>query len=192
MVEVESVPVLVITGPVGVGKTSVAAEIGRRLAAAAVPHAVVDADALRGYAPKPADDPFGERVGLRNLAAVWAVFREAGAARLVLADVVGVTDRIEAYRTAVPGAAVVVVRLLAGPVTLETRLRRREITPDLAWYLRRAPELVGIMERAGIGDVLVATDGRSVGEVAEEILARSGWLDPTVFPTVAGAGSSSP
>jgi Ni2+-binding GTPase involved in maturation of urease and hydrogenase len=40
------VPVLVVTGPVGVGKTSVAEEIFDQLAARDVPHAVVDLDAL--------------------------------------------------------------------------------------------------------------------------------------------------
>ena len=142
---------LVLTGPVGVGKTSVGAAVGARLAAADTPYAFVDADALRRYGPTPPDDPFGERVGLRNLAAVWATFGEAGTERLVLADVVESGEKVDGYREAVPGAEIVVVRLRANTATLERRLRGRESRDDLAWHLRRAPELDRIMDRAGVG-----------------------------------------
>jgi adenylylsulfate kinase-like enzyme len=37
-----SVPVLLVTGPVGVGKSTVAAEAARLLRQAGVPHALVD------------------------------------------------------------------------------------------------------------------------------------------------------
>ncbi|MGH2350730.1 MAG: hypothetical protein ACRDJN_03840 [Chloroflexota bacterium] len=85
------VPVLLLTGPVRAGKTSVAGEVSARLEQASIPHAVVDMDALRWCYPHPPDDPFGdEQVGLPNLAAVWSNFRAAGATRLVLAHVVGV------------------------------------------------------------------------------------------------------
>jgi hypothetical protein len=97
-------------------------------------------------------------------------------ASLVVADVVESEEKVAGYRSAVPGADIAVVRLRATPATLESRLRRRERGADLAWYLHRGPELVAIMERAGIGDILVDTDDRSVGEIAAEVLRRSGWL----------------
>jgi len=49
------VPVAVITGTVGVGKTSVALEMSEILAARAVPHALVDLDALSYVFPRPAE-----------------------------------------------------------------------------------------------------------------------------------------
>lgn len=113
---------------------------------------------------------------------MWAVFRAAGMARLVLADVVESSEKVAGYRVAVPGADVLVVRHLANRATLEARLRRREAGPELAWYLRRAPELIDFMERAWIGDLLVDTDGRSVGEVAEDVVMRSGWLPAPATP----------
>src|SRR5580704_9069690 len=69
------VPVLVITGPVGVGKSTIAAEAAWLLRQADVPHALVDLDRIEQCWPVPADDPGNERVSHRNLACMWANFR---------------------------------------------------------------------------------------------------------------------
>lgn len=81
------VPVLVITGPVGVGKSTIAAEAAWLLRQADVPHALVDLDRIEQCWPVPTDDPGNERVSHRNLACMWANFREAGADRLIFARV---------------------------------------------------------------------------------------------------------
>jgi adenylylsulfate kinase-like enzyme len=51
------VPTLLITGPGGVGKTTVAHEISRQLEARGVPHAMVDADELDRIYPAPTRIP---------------------------------------------------------------------------------------------------------------------------------------
>jgi hypothetical protein len=170
----EQVPVLVVTGPVGVGKTTVASEISEQLAAAGEPHAFVDVDALRWSYPSPPGDRFRVALAMRNLAAVWANFRAEGARRLVLADVVESRDELGRFDEAVPDAQVQVVRLTAGSKLLVARVRQR--------HARRAIELAEIMERNRVEDLLVATDDRPVTEIAREILRRSGW------PTVPSAG----
>ena len=71
------VPVLVITGPVGVGKSTIAAEAAWLLRQADVPHALVDLDRIEQCWPVPTDDPGNERVSHRNLACMWANFRQA-------------------------------------------------------------------------------------------------------------------
>jgi aminoglycoside phosphotransferase len=76
------VPVLVITGPVGVGKSTIANEAAWLLRQADVSHALVDLDRIEQCWPVPADDPWNERVSHRNLACMWANFRQAGADRL--------------------------------------------------------------------------------------------------------------
>jgi ribose 1,5-bisphosphokinase PhnN len=169
------VPALVLTGPCGVGKTTVLGAVCERLEAAGVPHAAVDMDALRCCYPRPADDPFHTRLGLRNLAAVWRAFRAAGAERLVLADIVEGRRSVAGLRRALHGAVPAVVRLRASPATLAARLGRRETGAALEWHLRRAQELTVLMERRGVGDCVVDTDGATAAEVAVEVLRAIGW-----------------
>lgn len=114
---------------------------------------------------------------MRNLAAIWKNFREEGAERLVAADVIESRDELERYRQAVPGAEIVVARLQATPETLLERIKRREIGSGLDWHLQRAVELGRQMEQDRVEDFVVVTDGKSVGEVARQVLVKSGWLD---------------
>jgi adenylylsulfate kinase-like enzyme len=168
--------VLLITGPVGVGKTAVAFEVSELLEAKGIPHAVVDMDGLTGCFPRPPQDRFHNELGFRNLAAVWANYRAAGASRLVLARVIETRSELDAYRAAVPSAAIVVVRLKAPVSDLAARVRQREVGSGLARHLSRAAELAELMEREQVEDYLVETGGRAVAEIAQEILNRSQWL----------------
>src|SRR5687768_5058698 len=129
---------LVITGPVGVGKTTVAMAISQLLSDAGAAHAMIDMDHLRWCSPSPEEDPFHISLGLRNLAAVAAAYREAGAGRLVLADIVESRADVAGYQEAVPGASVVVVRLQASLRTILGRLESRESGDTLEWHQGRA------------------------------------------------------
>ncbi len=55
-----TVPTLVLTGPVGVGKTVVAWEVAEILEERGVSFGCFDPDAIH-FRPRPPDDPFGER-----------------------------------------------------------------------------------------------------------------------------------
>jgi hypothetical protein len=172
------IPVLLVTGPVGVGKTSVASELSEFLDKAGVSHAFVDVDSLRWCYPRPADDPFRLQLAMQNLAAIWPNFAAAGADHMVLADVIESRAELSRITTAVPGADVWVVRLRATRDTLETRVYQRE--PGLARdrHVQRAAELAARMDANPVEDVLVETDGRTIPAIANEILNRSGWLAP--------------
>lgn len=183
------VPMVVVTGPVGVGKTAVASAISDLLDRAGVAHAMVDADHLRWCYPRDPRDPFRVALGLRNLAAVWANYRDAGAGRLVLADVVESPAGLAGYRAAIPGAAIVVVRLQAPLPTIARRLAGRETGASLDWHRRRAAELDEIMARNGVGDLTVETEGRTVAAVAQEALARVGWSKTPVDADSAGTSA---
>ncbi len=167
---------MVVTGPVGVGKTTVTAAISDLLDGVGMPHAMVDADHLRWCYPAPAHDRFHTALGLHNLAVVWANYRAAGAERLILADVVEARADVASYREAIPGAAITVVRLGASLPTIARRLAGRETGPSLEWHLHRAAELTALMERNHVGDLLIGTDGKTVAAIAQEAVARAGWL----------------
>ncbi len=170
-------PVLLITGPVGVGKTAVLSEITELLEAAGVPFAAVDLDNLSWcYPTLPSDDRFRSGLTFKNLAAVWRNFRVAGAERLAVARVVEARSELGLYHEAVPAAEITVVRLRASDAELQERVARLGIGIGRDWHAARATELAGIMDRARVEDLLFETDGRSVNEIAREILERTGWL----------------
>ena len=132
-----SVPVLLITGPVGVGKSTVAAEAGRLLREADVPHALVDLTWIEQCWPVPADDPWNECLTHRNLACMWENFRQAGAGRLLLVRVLEARSLLRHLAEAVPGADIMAVRLRAPLAVLHARIRAREAS-DPSWFRRAA------------------------------------------------------
>lgn len=172
---VEAVPTLLITGPVGVGKTTVAGEAANLLAEAGVPHAFVDVDALRWCYPSPPGDRFRTGIALRNLAAVWATYRAEGLGRLILAAVLEDRAELAGYLRAVPGAAIAVVRLRAPVATLAAQVARRETGAGLEWHLARAVELAAQMDRDRVEDLLIDTADRPAVAIAREVLLRAGW-----------------
>ncbi len=171
-----AVPTLIVTGPVGVGKTRVAYEVANLLEAAALPHACIDMDTLRSCYPRPVGDRFNVALGLKNLGAVWENCRRAGATHLILADVVESPDERAAYRAAVPGAELLIARLRASPMTLAARVSGRDTGIGLEWNLRRSAELAAQMDRDQVEDFVVETDERSITVIAQEIVDRCGWL----------------
>lgn len=170
------VPVLLITGPVGVGKSTIAAQAATLLREADVPHALVDLDQIEQSWPVPADDPGNERVSHRNLACMWANFRQAGADRLILVRVLEDRSLLRRVTKAVPGAQITVVRLRAPLAVLHQRIRSRE-AGDPSWYLDAATSTAEVFEQAQVEDHLVDNQNRPATVVAEEVLHRVGWLN---------------
>jgi hypothetical protein len=174
---IEQPSALLITGTVGAGKTSVAAAAGSILAEASVPHSVIDLDALSQFWPTPPDDPFNLAMELRNLAAIAGNYLSAGAHRLVLAGVVEtMSDRVR-FCEAV-GVELCVCRLRADLTELHRRLRLRHAGADaeMRWHLNRAGELDQILDRAEVADFEIMSDGRTLTDVADAVLARVGWI----------------
>lgn len=173
-----AVPVVVITGPIGMGKTTVSQHLGDLLTAREIPHTVIDMDWLRDTWPRPADDRFNTRLGFRNLADVARNSLEAGSERFVIADVVESRHDHERYRQAIPGADVRVVRLTADMDVNRERISRRAGEDEDPWEATRAAELVAIMEANDVADMVIDTTGRRPGDIAREIASRIGWLPP--------------
>jgi hypothetical protein len=137
--------------------------------------AAIDMDGLRWFYPRPSDDRFGSRVGLRHLRTMATTYRELGISTLVLADVI--ETGTERHQAAMPGYDVIVVRLAVHIERLHARLRQRETDNGYAWYENRAIELTGIMERNGIGDVVIEVGDETPQQLAQRIVDRLGLLD---------------
>lgn len=171
-------PLLVISGSLGAGKSTALAEASDLLAEVGVPHAAIDLDALAVTHPRA--DPHGERLAFANLAAVWPNYAAAGAARLLIARVVEDRADLDRYRAAVPGAEPVVCRLTAPLSVMRERLRIREPGMFLPAALARTEELDAILEHTRVEDFTVDNGpGRNIGDVAREMLTRAGWLSPS-------------
>jgi adenylylsulfate kinase-like enzyme len=171
----ESVPVIVVTGPIGAGKTAITRAIGDALTDAGISHTLIDMDWLRDSYPAPPGDRFNTRLGYRNLADVGRNSRAAGSGRFVIADVVETREQRREYEAAIPGAIVTVVRLLVDADENRRRIARRATGDVDAWEIARAAELTGIMAENGIGDLVIDTTDRSPAAIARDILARLGW-----------------
>lgn len=163
---------MILTGPVGAGKTTTMWTLGELLTAADVPHAVLDVDQVRTFHPTPPDDRFGSRLGRRNTATVTANYLAEGARILVLADVIEHAGDRDDYVRMMPDAAITVVRLDVPMETIFRRLDAREPESTLAWHRNRAPELQAIMEREQIGDLVIDVGQRTPIAVATEIADR--------------------
>jgi adenylylsulfate kinase len=171
------VPTILVTGPVGVGKTTLIEAMGRLLRDADVPHATVDFDQLTACYPRlPDDDGWGTNLGLTNLASLWRNYAARGADRLLLARVIEDRKELDGYRGAVPDAEITVVRLRASPATLQERVRGRGDGRGMEWHLNRAVELATLMDAQHVEDFVIETEDRTPGELALEVLRRVGWL----------------
>ena len=159
------VPVLLVTGPVGAGKTVVTGEAARLLSEAGIPHAMADLAVIGACWPPPADDRWNE-----ELTPTWPAcggnFRRAGASRLLLGPIT----------EAVPGVDITVVRLRAPRDLIRARIMAREAGRDPEWYLDTAAYLFDRMEHAGVEDYVVDNDDRPVAQVAADVLHAAGWL----------------
>ncbi|MEU5188999.1 hypothetical protein AB0G83_17880 [Streptomyces klenkii] len=169
---------LLITGTVGVGKTSAADLLGDLLSDAGVPHAVMDLDRLCQSWPAPEDDPFNAGLLLRNLRALTANYLDAGVRRLVLAGVAENTADLDGYQAAI-GMPLTVCRLTADLPVVHSRLRsRHEADNDpesLPWHLERAGQLHQILDQADIADFAIDTTHVPLPAIASAILKTAGW-----------------
>lgn len=178
-------PILWLCGAKGVGKSTVGFSIYLKVLRRGLMTAYVDVDQLGFFGPAPTDDG----LKARNLAAVWRTYRDAGAQALVVVSPVRSETEVKVYAEALSEANITWCRLHAGRDQLTERiLMRRE---GGSWHqpgdpLRGQPisELLTIagaaiadaeaLERSAIG-FRVDTDGRTVEEVADAILAETRW-----------------
>ncbi len=183
--------VLLICGPTAVGKSTVGWEVCARLRRTGLTAAYLDLDQIGFCRPAAPDDPGNHRVKSRNLAAIWTTYRAAGAQCLVAVGQVDDADTAQAYADALPGAAMTLCRLHAGPGELIRRILRRGqgagswaqpgdplIGKSIAELYRIAVEAAataGTTERAGPGELRIDTDGRTAAAAADDVVTQLRW-----------------
>jgi hypothetical protein len=175
-----TIPFLLLSGPPGVGKTTVSWEIFDQLVDEGYQAALADLDLLGAAWPAPPDDPYNERLRGANLQAVWQNFHVAGARCLIAAGVVESRADLDRYRKAIPQARTTLCRLHASGPELTARIvhRGRERGEEITKLTKRALYLAQELAQSDIADVVVDTTGVEIPDVARQIRARAGgWPD---------------
>lgn len=168
---------LLIGGRSGVGKTTVGAEISAQLQIAGIAHCLIEGDNLDQAFPAPPDDPSRTKLTEANLAALWRNYASRGYRRLIYTNTVSVLEPDLIARAMGGAPRIVSVLLTAQDATARHRLGAREIGSQLDAHVRRGADMAVRLETAASPDVVrMPTDGRSVEEIAREIITATHWL----------------
>ena len=170
-------PVLIISGPVGVGKTSVSEEVSNLLLAKNISHTLIDVDALAETYPRPIDDRFGTKLTLKNLSDIWKNCLSAGSKNLILARVIETENCIEEFASTLPNTNIKVCQLSAQDSILRLRVRKREIGSGLEWHEKRSLELAASLAHKSPANFKIETDNKTIVEIANEIFPKVSWAN---------------
>ena len=162
--------ILIITGPVGAGKTSVAEGVYDLLSADNTPCAVIDFDRLTAAYPPPPDDRFNFRLGIKNMMSIIPNYLSNGIKLFIIPAVIESTGEIEIFKELIPGTDIFVIRLTAQLATLHRRLDKRESGRLLDWHKIRAKELIDIFESKRLENIIIDTENKSIDLAAKEVL----------------------
>ena len=165
---------LIITGTMGAGKTSVLGEASDILALRGIAHAAIDVDAL-GLAHLPLGAS-NDVVMFENLQSVCGNYAAIGVKRYLLARAIESRAQLERCREVVPTANTLVCRLTASITTMEERVKVRETGAMRQEYVSRVAKLHLILERAQLEDFTVANENRALHNVALEMLIKARWI----------------
>jgi adenylylsulfate kinase-like enzyme len=186
-----SAPVLLVCGPTGVGKSTVGFQVYLRTLQAGFTSAYIDLDQIGFILPATAGDPRKHRLKAANLASARQNFSRAGAQRLVLVGPIEDAQAAAAYSRALPSAKSELVRLHAGPSELIRRITMRgqglgswpqpgdpligQSADRLAAIADKAAAQAATLEHADFDAVRIDTDGCTVEQAADAIMAETGW-----------------
>jgi len=165
---------LIISGTMGAGKTSVLGEASDILALQAIPHAAIDLDALGlAHLPSPADS---HRVMYANLQSVCENYSSLGVKRLLLARAIENRAELELCRGAASASNTVVCRLSTSIEGMEQRVKLRESGISRRDYIARVAELNAILDREQLENFTITNENRRLTDVAHELLVKAGWI----------------
>ena len=170
-----NIRLLVLNGAPGTGKNTITRAISERLGAAAVPHAVIDADELALIFD---GRPFDQKKAFmwRNLAAIWPNYADAGDIKVIIPLVIDNDAELEAFKAATPGTERIICELTAPVDVLKQRVAERE--PDrqeamfklIDHYIQRKQ-----INASKYADFEVTTHDKNIAETAAEVITKAGW-----------------
>ncbi|TDD51304.1 hypothetical protein E1286_10610 [Nonomuraea terrae] len=172
---------LLIGGRAGVGKTTVGWEVSAQLQAARVAHCLIEGDNLDQAFPAPPGDPHRAKLTEANLAAIWRNYAALGYRRLIYTNTVSILEPDLIARAMGGTPRITSVLLTADDTTARQRLGAREIGSQLDPHLTRSAAMARHLDaNAPSSAVRVPTDGRSVTDIARDVIAATHW--PTTQP----------
>ena len=160
----------------GAVKTSVLAEASDILSLRHIVHAAIDLDALGLAHLLSADATDG--VMYRNLQSVCQNYAALGVTRILLARAMEDRAELELCRNVVAAANTQVCRLTASIDTMQQRVKQRESGVLQSEFIDRVAILDAILDRARLEDFTIINEGRSLNDVAQEMLMKAGWISP--------------
>jgi hypothetical protein len=158
----------------GAGKTRVLGEASDLLALRHIAHAAIDLDAL-GLAHLPSTAS-NDNVMYRNLHSICQNYASLGVTRFLVARAIEDRAELELCRSAVSASNTVVCRLAATIETMQQRVKMRETGVSQREYLARVANLNLTLDAAQLEDFIVTSEGRSLTEVAQEVLVKAEWM----------------
>ena len=183
--------VVLITGPTGVGKSTIGFRFYLSCLSAGLTAGYVDLGQLGFMQPADRSDPDNQRLKARNMAAIWRNYEAAGAGQLVAVGAIGDRADLQLYAEELAGADLTVVRLRADRTELRQRIMSRgaggswtepgdrltgQSSRFLAHVADRAARDAEARDRSETGDLVIDTTGRSPDESADLIADSVRWF----------------
>jgi adenylylsulfate kinase-like enzyme len=187
--------VALITGPTGVGKSTIGFRFYLSCRKAGLTAGYVDLRQIGFLRAAGKSNPDHQRLKARNLAAIWRNYQAAGATHLVTAGPIDDWAAFRQYAEELAGADLTLIRLRAGGDELKRRVTTRgaggswpepgdplrgQSDSYLARVARQAArdaEAVDRSEPGGPGGLVIDTTDRSPDASAALIAAAVGWLE---------------
>ena len=166
--------ILLITGTVGTGKTTIATEIGAQLAAMNLHNAVVDLDWL-GWVNVGNDFNGYDQLIIQNLVSAWQNYRTIGVEYLVLARAFLQREPVDILLNTFPNTPMIIVRLTASKETIKKRLSQRDSAETLREHLAEMEVMNQIMDGLNLENAIVNNDSLSEKETASQIIHITNW-----------------
>ncbi len=182
--------VALITGPAGVGKSTIGFRFYMKCLRAGLTAGYVDLSQIGFLQPAAAGDPGCQRLKARNLAAVWRNYQAAGATHLVVTGMIASQADLQFYAGELAGSGIALIRLRADSGELRRRIQSRgaggswpepgdrlrgQSAEFLTAVANQAVRSAEALDRADAGGVAVDTTSRSPDESAAMIRDALGW-----------------